>query len=135
MTIQTEDRNPIHLIIRKIAKVWSAFSIGLIVLLFIGEIISPHPGDEPIQARERIELLFFAFTIFGMAIAWRWEALGGIISSASFVIFIVMLTINRGEFIDWRGSVMLFLVAIPGFLFLASWLLARNSDELDKPQA
>ncbi|MBW8012256.1 MAG: hypothetical protein FVQ83_13635 [Chloroflexi bacterium] len=130
MSTYTDKQNSTPIRLRKIAKIWGLISIGLLTVLLIGEMVSPHAGEEQVPFIEWVMLFLFPFaTVLGMAIAWRWEALGGIISTASFVIFIVLLTADRGELIAWPGLAMMLLIAMPGFLFLACWYISRGEQQ------
>lgn len=105
--------------------------MGLVLVILFGENMVPHAGQEPVPLTDWILLFLFPFaTVLGMALAWRLEAFGGAISTASFVIFIMLLRTNRGELIAWPGLAAMLLVALPGFLFLACWYLSRGEPEL-----
>jgi hypothetical protein len=117
-----------RIIIHRIAKIWSIASIGFILLILAGELISPH-APPPTALRDILGLFFFPFgTCVGMALAWRWEGLGGAITVGSLLAFYAMSYIVDGRFP--RGPYFL-LVAAPGFLFLLSWTLtvARKKGE------
>jgi hypothetical protein len=102
-------------IIRWTARIWSIASLGLILLFVIGE------GINPTMTREWVGLIFFPLGIsIGMILAWWREALGGIITVGSLLIFYVIHFATAGGFPKgWAWLVF----AAPGFLFLiASWL-------------
>jgi len=109
------------LAIRWIARIWSIASVGFILLMLAGEILSPH-APPPTALRDLLGLFFFPLgTCLGMILAWRWEGLGGAITVGSLLAFYVMSYIVDGRFP--RGPYFL-LVAAPGFLFLLSWVIA-----------
>ncbi len=70
--------------VRWLARAPSVLSIGLLVLFIIGEGSGPHD----IATRQWIGLLFFPFgVVVGMLVAWKREALGGLLSIGSLVCF------------------------------------------------
>ena len=116
-------RSRADLTIRRIARIWSLVSIAFLLLIFIGEVLNPSTAQLP-TLEEGIPMVFFPVGVcLGMILAWRREALGGTITVVSIVAFYLWMRILRGDFP--RGPYFL-LVASPGFLFLASWAIARN---------
>lgn len=116
--------SPLHapekvtLAIRWIARVWSIASIGFVLLMVVGEVLSPHA---PLSAtiRDWAGLFFFPFgTCLGLILAWRWEGLGGAIASGSLIGFYLIMWMMDGR---WPGGPYFALVAAPGILFLAAW--------------
>jgi len=59
-----------------------------------------------------------------MALAWRWEGLGGGITVASLAAFYLVQRLMTSSFP--RGFALVALAA-PGFLFLLCWLWARST--------
>ena len=111
--------------VRRIARVWSLVSIGFTLLLLAGELLAPH-APPPAGFRDWIGLFFFPFGVcLGMAVAWRREDLGGIITVGSLLAFYAALRIMDGRFP--RGP-WFALVAAPGVLFLASWWWSRHKE-------
>ena len=66
-----------------------------------------------------IFLLFPMSTILGLALAWKWEGLGGIITTAGMIWFFIL----RPELIS---NFYMVIPIIPGLLFIAYWLMAKN---------
>jgi hypothetical protein len=117
-------------IIRWIARGWSIASIGLIVLIFLGEILFPH-AEASFRLRDVILFAFFPIGTFaGMILAWRWELLGGALTVGSVVGFYVALWIMDGRFP--RGPFFL-LMAAPGFLFLSAWPMTLVQPKRSRP--
>ncbi len=113
-------------VIRWAAKVWSLGSVGLVLLIFVGEALSPSTSD-PFTSSELIGLLFFPIgTCLGMVLAWRREALGGTMTVASIVAFYGWMYLDRGDFP--RGPYFL-LIAAPGILFSLAALLSRSAPQ------
>jgi hypothetical protein len=110
-------------VVRWTAKVWSLATIGLVLLIFVGEAVSPSTsaGFTP---SELVGLVFFPIgTCLGMVLAWRREALGGAVTIASMVAFYTWMYLDRASFP--RGPYFL-VVAAPGFLFSLAALLSRS---------
>jgi len=111
------------LIVRWIARIWSIVSVGFVLLFLVGEILSPH-ASHPSTPQEWAGLLLFPLgTCVGMALAWRWEGVGGCVTAGSLLAFYVLLRVVDGRFP--RGPYFA-LVAAPGGLFLLSWALAAR---------
>jgi len=53
-------------------------SLGFVALIFVGEALRPT-ATVPFTARDALGLLLFPLgTCLGLALAWRWEALGAL---------------------------------------------------------
>ena len=110
----------VTLVIRWIARVWSIASVGLVLLIAVGELVYPHAAA-PATFRDLVLLFFFPFgTCVGMILAWRWEGLGGGITVGSLLAFYAALRVIDGRFP--RGPYFA-LIAAPGLLFLLSWAI------------
>jgi hypothetical protein len=97
--------------------------------MFIAEIIAAFTTEsEPYPFYENL-IPFTLFTaIVGLAVAWRWEGVGG-------AIVIVSVLVNLGVYLFTGrtavGAVMLILtpILIPGILFLVVWFQSRQGLE------
>ena len=117
-------------IIRKVAKVWSILSIGFLLVMLVGHLLSPEETKALPTLVEAIAMLFFPTGVLaGMAISWKWEKIGGIITIVSLLIFYMLIIIPRGAF---RAILTTLLLAVPGFLFLFCSLLSRNLKKTKK---
>lgn len=108
-------------VLRWTARVWSLGTIILVLAFIVGE------GDNPVGPDEWLGFLFFPFGIcVGMVLAWRWEALGGIVTVGSFGVFYMVRLATAGRLPEgWAWLVF----AAPGFLFLLAWFLSRKATE------
>lgn len=106
-------------VVRWTARIWSVLALGVLLLFAFGEGLNlAH-----FNARELVLFLFFPLGVFlGMALAWRWEGLGGSLAVASLVAFCLVNRIFSSSFP--RGFAFVALAA-PGFLFLLCAILAR----------
>lgn len=116
--------------IRWLARGWSIASIGLVALIFLGEILFPH-AEASFRLRDVILFILFPIgTLAGMILAWRWELLGGALTVGSMVGFYAALAVMDGRFP--RGPYFL-LIAAPGFLFLTAWAMTRVGQRRGSP--
>ena len=82
-------------VLRIIARLMSAIFVVFSLVMFIGESIeSTHRGNpEPLNWHTKIQLIIFGIGLLGLALAWKWELAGGIIS---FLAFIALFIVNPG---------------------------------------
>jgi len=105
--------------LRWTARVLSILAVGFILLFACGEGLNLSH----FTARDLVLFAFFPIgTGLGMALAWRWEGLGGGITVASLAGFYLADCLMSSSFP--RGFAFVALTA-PGFLFLACWLWTR----------
>ncbi len=109
-----------------IARGASIASITLLVLIFLGEAFQPLQ----ISLQEWVGLIFFPTgVVAGMIIAWRKEAIGGVVTVASLVgFYLVYGYLLRNHIGGW----FFLLFAAPGFLFLFHWLLCRATGTAER---
>jgi hypothetical protein len=103
--------------LRWIARLSALLIAGGYVLLVAGEFLSPHSGNGP-DLRAWSGIVLLTVTCAGMLLAWRWELPGAALSLASLIAFAVLIRFNR--------YTVHFVLALPGILFLADWLLRRR---------
>ena len=104
-----------------LARTGSILSVGLVVLLFLGE-GGFHPST--ITAREWTGLGFFPIgVVLGMVVAWWREGLGALISVTSLTAFYFVYGYLLGSHI---GGWWFVIFTLPAFLFLLHWLLVCN---------
>ena len=99
--------------VRRVSRIWSVISIGLILLIFFGEGIRPAEVDW----KEWVGLAFFPLGVaLGIIIGWRYEILGGAIATASLAAFYFIYgLILTGAF---PKGILFLLLSFPGILFL-----------------
>jgi hypothetical protein len=119
MEDQTKKQRVLTRVIRWTARGWSVASIGLMLLLLVGE------GLNPSSPTEWVGLLFFPFGISAaMILAWWKEGLGGGITVGSLLVFYMIHLATAGTFPKGWGWLV---VAAPGFLFLLCWHRSRKA--------
>ncbi len=105
-----------------VARVWSLINLGFVILIMGGELLTPH-APPPTSARDIISMAFFLGMCLGLVIAWRWEAIGGVITLAGLAAFYITLYLADGRLP--RGPYFV-LVAAPGILFLVHWAMTHH---------
>ena len=110
---------PLHLpLLRRAARLTGVLIAGAYTLLMIGEIATPHSGG-PSTLLEWSGIVLLTVAAFALLFAWRWELGGGLISLAALALQAALI----------RGShtyhLVLLIMAIPGVLFCADWLVRR----------
>jgi hypothetical protein len=105
--------------VRWTARVLSAVLVGIALLIFVGEGFNPLKlkGIEPIQ------MALFWTACLGMVLAWRWPAAGGALSLGGMILFFAVETAVTGRL---PRGLFLYLMLLPGTLFLLSALLRRR---------
>ena len=118
--------------IRRIARIWSSPIIiySLIMLagyawnwVTIGK-ADPYAVDGYPLVEALPPILMFV-SVAGLAVAWRWERLGGAITLVFLIATFILLLVQRPNTQDFpRFAIpycMLAVIAIPGILFLLCW--------------
>jgi len=114
--------------LRLIARIWSAVIIGITLLIFIGYIgnyfttgqMDPNAVEDypPI---ENIPPLLNLFSAISLALAWKWEKIGGIITIILQLILLPIYLIHWPLSENIRYLIapygMFLVVIIPGILF------------------
>jgi hypothetical protein len=112
-------------IIRWVARIWGTAVLAILLFFLIASIFGAEglgafkPGDE-------ITFLFFPIsTIVGLALAWRWEGLGGLIATVG----LMLLFVVRLDLV----STPTFLLGIfpPGILYLLSWYFSKRTQVVE----
>jgi hypothetical protein len=103
-------------VLRWLARVLSILALGIVLLFAFGEGLDLSH----FTTRDWVLFVFFPLGVFlGMAVAWRWEGLGGGITAASLAAFYLAHRLLSPSFP--RGFAFV-AIAAPGFLFLLCWL-------------
>jgi hypothetical protein len=114
-------------IIRWVARISAAIAAGLILLLFVGEVIADGIGPLlRLSPREALMMVAFFAVWLGLILGWRWELLGGSLTVMGLIAFYLLDFLFSGTFP--RGPYFL-LFASPSVLFLyAGWREKRIED-------
>ena len=116
--------------IRRVARIWSIPIIVFVVVFLLGTLwseITNAPPDpyavEDITFTEQLPPIFIAVSTLGLALAWRWEKMGGIFSLVFTGIMYITLLIQGPlptEFRTLTPYLLGLIVLIPGILFVIS---------------
>ncbi|HME00008.1 MAG TPA: hypothetical protein VKM93_22095 [Terriglobia bacterium] len=99
------------------ARVAALLVAGTYVMFVLGEFF-PHPhSGPPTRFREWAGIALLTLTIIAMLVAWKWELAGALVSLAALAAFVVLVRMRNYEVVA--------VVAIPGLLFAADWVLRR----------
>jgi hypothetical protein len=84
-----KNKKLIATIIRWIARVWG--SLSLVFMLFVvGGIYGSITGTGKAFGHPSMSFLFFPVSvIIGLGVAWKWEGIGGLITTAGMICFIL----------------------------------------------
>lgn len=101
---------------RWIARIWSLGPI----LFVLGEILFPH-SEEGVEVpwTDWLNLSLIFVAVLGLALAWRWERMGGWIAVIFLAVFLVLFFINVERSFP-SGLIFLAAVGVPAVLFLIS---------------
>ena len=116
----SRSKNRMATLIRWIARIWGSMVVAFVLLSAIGE------GLGQAKPGEWVALTIFFLICVGLIVAWKWEGLGGIIAVGCRIAWHVTMRITSGSF---ELILPLAIMAVPGFLFLAYWLLTRGLTE------
>jgi hypothetical protein len=98
---------------RTVARVFSAIIIAFALIMFVGEAIeSKKKGtSEPMTIYVVTQLALFGISLLGLALAWKWEMFGGVISLiAIIIVFIVNQEALVGPMFIFPANAILFIV-------------------------
>jgi hypothetical protein len=105
--------------LRWAARLLTIFLLGLVLVIFAGEGFNPFK----LSAIEAIQMTLFFTTCIGMAVAWRWEVIGGLLSAAGIVLFFCVEFTVTGEF---PRGLAFHLMLLPGILFATSGIMRQS---------
>lgn len=104
----------VPLVLRWLARAAAFFLCGAFLALVVSEITNPHSGP-PALVREWVGIFLLSLCFAGMLIAWKWELTGAVLSLLALSAFALLVA--------FRQYVLLGILALPGVLYLADWIL------------
>ena len=109
-------------VVRWVARIWS---LGPVIIALVVIVFSRSEEGVTVPWTDWAALGLLGISVIGLALAWRWERLGGWISVAALAVFLIvfLITVER----SFPGFV-IFLVGIgvPAVLFLISAYAGRS---------
>jgi hypothetical protein len=113
------NKNRILTIVLWIARIWGTISAAFLLFMVGAHIVGEGIGTFN-SLSEIVQFLLFPCGVCeGLIIAWKWEGLGGFITTGS----IITLYVLRPDLIS---AVFITVLAAPGLLFLIHWFLFRR---------
>jgi len=111
-------------ILRWTARIWGTISLLFLLFMLGAHILGSFSGSAEGggfgSTREFISFLFFPVsTIIGLALAWKWEGVGGLVTLVGMIAFHVIRP-------DLILDPMIDGLAAPGLLFLIYWGIIRG---------
>ena len=112
--------------IRWIARIWAALMLAFMLFMFIAHIVEDGIGPEfSLTLRESLMMVSMITSLVGLALAWKWERLGGILTLGGMAAFYIFDFAFSGSF---PRTPTFFIVAFPGVLFLIYFYSKRKID-------
>ena len=103
-------------IIRWIARIWAALMVALMIFMLLAHIIGDEPGQVTgLTIRDGFMIPAMIISVLGLALAWKWERLGGWLTVGGMAAFYLADYIFSGDF---PQGVTFLIIAFPGLLFL-----------------
>jgi hypothetical protein len=114
-------------VVRWTARALGTFIAGILLMFMIGE----HYNPFTMQLRDAIHTLLMPVgVVVGLALAWRWEQLGGALATGGMTGWYLFETVKSGRLTTgWYFA----LILLPGLLFLWSAQLRRRANVLATP--
>ena len=124
--------------IRWIARIWGSLIIAFTLLIVIGYAwnwlttgtADPYAAEDypPI---ENLPPLLTLLSVLGLALAWRWEGLGGAIAVGLQLVVLPVLLVHWPITYDFPRYLLApygtsMMIVIPGVLFLTCWWRSRE---------
>lgn len=110
-------------IIRWIARVLGSLIIAFILFFLIAHLFGEDESGNGFKNTSEVIsfILFPVSTLIGLGLAFKWEGLGGIITTIGMVGLFVM----RPDLLD---SIYLIIPLIPGILYITYWLMGKGKE-------
>ena len=109
-------------IFRRILRIMSALFIAFFLLMFIGETFFQDEAfkPEPMSANSILQVSLFVVSMIGLALAWKWELWGGILT----LVALAVLAIVNPNILSFP---LLLIYPLTAILFIVLWAIDRGS--------
>jgi hypothetical protein len=112
--------------IRWIARIWGTLILAFVLFFLITDLIGGTESGGGLRKDEILSFIFFPVsTLLGLAIALKWEGLGGLVATLG----IIGLFVIRFDLIS--DVVFIAGIAPPGILYLLYWFLSKDRLKMD----
>lgn len=113
-------------LIRWIARIWGTLILAFVLFFVLAHIFGDEESGGFQGTSEIITFIFFPVSsVIGLSIAWKWEGLGGLITTLG----IIGLFIMRFDLIS--NLYIIVGIAPPGILYVLYWYLTKGQSEID----
>ena len=134
--VKLAQKSPKRLLL--IARIWSVIIIAVGLLIFAGSVGSFFKigATDPYAVEnypfiENIPPLFSFICIIGLAFAWKWKLIGGLIaivfSAANYVVFFIHWPLSENIYYLLAPYGVNFLILVPGIMFVLYWRRTQKS--------
>ena len=116
------NKDRIVLSIKWLARISGTLILVFVLFFLLMDIFGTEgsEGEGVISTKDMFTFICFPIsTIIGLAIAWKWEGLGGLTSTVGFV----CLSFIRP---DLSSNLLFLSLAIPGLLYLLFWFMTKK---------
>ncbi len=118
MLDQLDPENGAKRRLRLIARIMSVGILGFALIMLISHLFYPEPTVEDYPWIENLMPVIILLSVLGLALAFRWELLGGAISLGFFLLHLLVFWWIRGTFFP-LGMLVIFLpIPIAALLFI-----------------
>ncbi len=105
--------------LRWVLRGFSGIIILFFLLMFVGETFFGENPETSMTTSEIIQLSIAGIGLIGLGLAWKWELIGGITATATFV---VLAIINPSVL----EAPLLLIWPFTGILFIVLWAVSRG---------
>jgi hypothetical protein len=112
--------------IRQAARVFSFLIILITLLIALSHIFGEEPVVEDYPPIENLMPIILLLSVVGLAVSWRWEALGAVITLTFFLVHLVLFWVVRGYFFPFSALAVFLPIPITALMFLWSWWKTRS---------
>ena len=113
--------------LRRIARILSGLIIAVGIVIFVMQILDPGPTVENYPAIENLLPALMMLSILSLALAWRWELMGAILSLGFFILHLILYWAIRGQFFPSWALINLTPIPLTAVLFLILGLRSGSS--------
>lgn len=110
--------------LQRVARIWSVVIFVFALIILVGEIAFPHPGEDYPPIENLLPILML-LSVASLGLAWKWELLAGVLNVLFFLGNYFLYWVINERPLPYVGLAPLSLAVIPGILFIISWWRSR----------
>lgn len=92
--------------------------IGIALVSLLGHIFFPEPATNYYPWIENLLPIVMGLSVLGLALAFRWEYLGGVLSIGFFLLQLLLYWMIRGHYFPIRGLLVFSPLPLTALLFI-----------------